>query len=160
MEKRKRGLEVLLWSIALPGFGQLLNQKYIKGFIFLVLEFLINVKANFNVAILASFNGDIQLAFELIDVQWLMFYPGFYFFSIWDAYRDARGEDTSPFLFLPFVFAAKFVTVGLMISERITLFGVMLGPVFFPMLAVLPGLAVGFLLKMILTHYDKTKRSG
>ena len=44
----KNPFEKLMWSIALPGFGQYLNGKYFKGTILLILEFLINVQANFN----------------------------------------------------------------------------------------------------------------
>lgn len=40
--------EKLLWSIAFPGFGQLLNGKYVKGIIFISLEFIINVQSKFN----------------------------------------------------------------------------------------------------------------
>ncbi len=36
-------MEKLFWSIALPGFGQLLNGKYLKGGLFIFLEFLINI---------------------------------------------------------------------------------------------------------------------
>ncbi len=28
-------LEAILWSIALPGFSQLLNRKFVKGIVFL-----------------------------------------------------------------------------------------------------------------------------
>jgi TM2 domain-containing membrane protein YozV len=34
--------EALFWSIALPGFGQLINGKFIKGILFLILEFRIS----------------------------------------------------------------------------------------------------------------------
>lgn len=54
-------MEVLLWSIALPGFGQLLNRKYIKGILLIVLEVMINVMARLNVAIVHSFHGDIRV---------------------------------------------------------------------------------------------------
>ena len=30
--------EKLLWSIALPGFGQMLNGKYVKGILLIILE--------------------------------------------------------------------------------------------------------------------------
>ena len=36
-------LEAILWSIALPGFAQLLNKKFVKGIFFIFLEFLVNV---------------------------------------------------------------------------------------------------------------------
>jgi hypothetical protein len=38
-------LEAILWSIALPGFAQLLNRKFLKGIVFIFFEFLVNVKS-------------------------------------------------------------------------------------------------------------------
>lgn len=141
--------EALFWSIALPGFGQLLNGKLIKGIVFIAMEILINVQANFNLAIISSFQGDILLSIEQIDFQWLMFYPCLYFFAMWDAFKDAGGGKDQ-YAFLPFVFCAYFVTLGLIYSTKLKLFGVLIGPVLLPMLFVIPGLAVGFLLKAIL----------
>jgi TM2 domain-containing membrane protein YozV len=71
----KNAIEKLLWSVALPGFGQFLNGRYFKGTILLILEFLINVQANFNEVIILSFQGDIQKAIEQTDYGWLMFIP-------------------------------------------------------------------------------------
>jgi hypothetical protein len=59
--------ETLLWSIALPGFGQFLNVKLIKGIAFVFLEFLINVQAKFNEVIISSFQGDIEKAIAQTD---------------------------------------------------------------------------------------------
>lgn len=143
--------EKLLWSIAFPGFGQLLNKKYVKGILLILLEFIVNVQANFNEVILASFHGDINHAINLTNYGWLMFYPCLYFFSMWDAFKDAGGGKR-PFSYMPFVFAAYFVTVGLIFSSKIKIFGVLLGPVWLPMLFCVPGLAMGFLLKSILTE--------
>src|SRR5699024_9250753 len=81
--------EVLLWSIALPGFGQLLNKKYVKGIFFILVEIFINVKAVLNVVIVHSFLGQMELAVDKTNYLWLMFYPCLYLFAIWDAYRDA-----------------------------------------------------------------------
>lgn len=141
--------ERLFWSIALPGFGQLLNGKYIKGSIFILLEFLINVKANFNEVIISSFHGDIETAINQADFQWLMFYPCLYFFAMWDAYKDGGGG-RERYSFLPFVFAAYFVTVGTIYSATFTLFGIKLGPIWLPIISVIPGLVIGFLLKRII----------
>jgi hypothetical protein len=41
-------IEVLLWSIALPGFGQILNGNFLKGLLLIGLEFMINVQSNLN----------------------------------------------------------------------------------------------------------------
>lgn len=148
---KKRELDVILWSIALPGFGQILNQQILKGTLFIVLEFLINVQSNFNLAIMYSFLGEIQNAIDVTNYQWLMFYPCLYMFAIWDAYKDARGGKDS-FSFLPFVFSAYFVTVGSIYSSNLKVFGVLFGPVFLPMLFLIPGIIIGLLIKFVLRN--------
>lgn len=140
-----------MWSIALPGFGQYLNGKYFKGTVFLILEFLINVQANFNQIILLSFHGEIGNAIKHADYQWLMFYPCVYFFSMWDAVKDAGGGKNS-YSFLPYVFTAFFVTVGLIFSSKLTIFGVLLGPVWLPMLFVFPGVIIGLIIRKIINN--------
>lgn len=141
-------LEALLWSIAFPGFSQLLIKEYVKGILFVVLEILINVQAHFNDIIVLSFNGEISAAIAETNYQWLMFYPCLYFYSMWDAYKNAEG-DVAKGMFLPFAFSAFFVTLGLIFSEHLTLFGVLFGPVFLPIVFLIPGLIVGFILKAI-----------
>jgi hypothetical protein len=148
----KNVLQKLLWSIALPGFGQFLNGKYFKGTVLLILEFLINLKGNFNGIILLSFHGEIQNAIEKAEYHWLMFYPCLYFFSIWDAAKDAGGEK-DPFSFLPYVFTAFSVTVGVIYSANLTIFELLLGPVFLPMVFVIPGILCGMIIKKILLKY-------
>ena len=142
-------LEALLWSIALPGFGQLLQKQYIKGILFVVLEFLINVQSHFNEAIRFSFMGDIHQSISVIDFQWLMFYPCLYFFAMWDAFRSVG--PVSKYSFLPFVFSAYFVTVGLMYSTKLTIGGILFGPIWLPMLFVIPGVLFGSFLRFILS---------
>ena len=66
-------LEVIFWSIALPGFGQLLNGKVVKGIVFIALEFIINVQSGFNGIILLSFLGETEQAlftnqFSMVNV--------------------------------------------------------------------------------------------
>jgi hypothetical protein len=108
----------------------------------------VNFQANFNEVIILSFQGDIEKAILKEDYQWLMFYPCLYFFAMWDAYKDA-GEEKDCFSFLPFVFSAYFVTVGCIYFSNFKLFGVLLGPVWLPIISVIPGVMVGFLLRGI-----------
>ncbi|MCE4050842.1 MULTISPECIES: hypothetical protein [Bacillaceae] len=141
-------LERLLWSIAFPGFGQLLNHKILKSLLFILMEMVINRQSNFNLAIISSFNGHFDKATEYIHFQWLMFYPCLYFFAMWDAVRDTYKEgSTPPYAFLPYVSCTIFVTIGLIYSQRWTLFGILIGPIFMPILCVIPGLAVGLAAK-------------
>lgn len=147
-------LEAVLWNIALPGFSQLIYGHFLKGLLFVLMEFLINIGSNFNMAIMYSFLGEIDKAIEVTNFQWLMFYPCLYFFALWDAYRYAMPE-TEKRSYLPFAFAAYFVTVGLMYSPKIKLFGVLFGPVFLPMVFLIPGLCIGFLIKFLLSRFHK-----
>ncbi|MDQ0257315.1 TM2 domain-containing membrane protein YozV [Evansella vedderi] len=141
--------EALLWSIALPGFGQILNGKYVKGFLFIFLEVVVNVQANFNQIIVFSFLGEIDKAILHTNYQWLMFYPCVYFFAMWDAFKDAGGGKDK-YASVPFVFCAYFVTVGLIFSYRMEIFGFLLGPMWLPILFVIPGLIVGVVVKKLL----------
>ncbi|RFU66692.1 hypothetical protein [Peribacillus glennii] len=144
--------EKVFWSIALPGFGQLLNGKLFKGFLFIALEILVNVQANFNQIIILSFNRKIRESIEQTNYQWLMFYPCIYMFAIWDAYKDAGGGKDR-YSFLPFVFGAYFVTLGLIYSPCLKVFGVLLGPMWLPMLSLPIGLALGVMIKKIVERF-------
>jgi hypothetical protein len=155
IKKKLTKLEAVMWSIALPGFAQLLTGNLVKGILFVLLEFLVNVQSNFNKGIMYSFLGETGMAMQVMDYQWLMFYPCLYMFAMWDAYRSVMPEDEK-ITFLPFVFSAYFVTVGLMISPKINILGIFPGPVFLPMMFVIPGVLVGLMIrKLILRFYSE-----
>ncbi len=145
-------LEAILWSIALPGFAQLLNKKILKGIVLIFLEFLVNVNSHFNMVILYSFQGNIREAIEATNYQWLMFYPCLYMYAMWDAYKEAKGE-TPPYSYLPFVFGAYFVTIGLIYSPSFKLGKFLIGPVWLPILSLVPGLLVGNFIKCLLMRF-------
>jgi hypothetical protein len=75
-------IEVLLWNIGFPGFGQVLNGKLLKVSVLLILEFLITTQSNLNTIIISSFQGEIQKVIEQANYQWLMFYPCVYLFGM------------------------------------------------------------------------------
>ncbi|MEK3883168.1 hypothetical protein [Paenibacillus sp. PL2-23] len=137
--------EAILWSIAFPGFGQLLNGRYIKGLLLVALEFVINDQARLNQLIMNSFHGDITRAIADTDYQWLLFYPCIYMFAIWDAYRDAGGGQ-SPYAVVPVVFGAYFGTIGVIYSSNWA------GAMFLGLAGMLVGLGVGQVIKWLLTR--------
>ncbi|MCM3214940.1 hypothetical protein ABER75_07725 [Niallia taxi] len=145
-------LEAIMWSIALPGFSQLLMKQYWKGTLLVVLEFIINVQSNFNLAIMQSFLGNMQASIDALDFQWIMFYPCLYLFAMWDAYKSTLKEHKE-YAFLPFVFSAYFVTVGVMYSTRFEVFGIFPGPIFTPMIFLIPGIISGFLVKYAILFF-------
>lgn len=77
------------WSALLTGFGHLYNKKSFKGFILLGWAVAIIYFAHMNDAIIATLNGQFNLAKEIVDYQWLLFFPSIYLFAMWDAYVDA-----------------------------------------------------------------------
>lgn len=86
----------LLWSVAIPGFGQFYNGDYLVGVVLVVLELLINIKAHLNLAILFSFRGQYLQAVQITDFQWILFYPCIYTFSLWQAYNKAIEINFAP----------------------------------------------------------------
>jgi hypothetical protein len=155
--KKLSKLEAVLWNIAFPGFSQLIIGQYIKGVLFVVLEFIMNDRSHFNQAIMYSFLGKIELAEAITNYQWLMFYPCVYLFSIWDAYRTAM-DTNEKFSYLPFVCSAYSVTVGLMVSPKVNIFAIHPGPVFLPMLFLIPGIIVGIALKFLFLRKYKNNQ--
>lgn len=147
-------LEKILWSIAFPGFGQLLNKQIIKGILFMALEFIINVKSKLNEAIVLSFQGKVESAVKVADYNWLMFYPCIYMFAIFDAYKNSSKTEV-PFSYLPFVFSAYLGTVGVVFSQSFMLNGVLLGPVWFPIICLILGICIGYIIRWFMIRYTR-----
>lgn len=78
---------VAWWSAAFPGFGHLLLSKYLRGYALFIWEVFVNVKAHVNLAMIYSFQGNIDLAKDILDTRWLLMYIPVYLFGIWDSYR-------------------------------------------------------------------------
>jgi len=139
-----RKAELIWWSLAIPGFGQLLNGKLLKGTLFIAMEFAININAHLNHIIMLSFQGRIAESIRTANIQWLMFYPCVFMFAIWDAYRDAGGG-TVRFAYLPFVLPAFLGTIGIIYSPVASV----LGPVWLPMILGVAGVALGLVVKAL-----------
>ncbi|QQK77950.1 hypothetical protein HUG15_21790 [Salicibibacter cibarius] len=139
MEKK---VEAIIWSIALPGFAQLLNRSYVKGILLILIEIVVNVQGNLNTLIVLSFQGYTEEAVQQADYLWIMFYPCLYFFAIWDAYKEAGG-DGKPYMAIPFASAAFITTIGVAYSSQ-AIVGVVIGPIFLPILSSFVGLGIGF----------------
>ncbi|HEY0827230.1 MAG TPA: hypothetical protein VGE40_03975 [Bacilli bacterium] len=75
------------WSFAFPGFGHLLLHKYIRGYLLILWEMVINIKAEVNLSMYYSFTGQFELAKQTIDLRWYLLYTSVFVFAIWDSYR-------------------------------------------------------------------------
>lgn len=80
---------IACWSLAFPGFGHLLLDKYLRGYALILWEMFINQKIHLNLAIVHSFNGQFQAAKDALDPKFMFLYIPVYLFSIWDSYRTA-----------------------------------------------------------------------
>jgi hypothetical protein len=145
-------LEVILWSIAFPGFGQLLNGKLLKGFVLIGLEIWINVNSHLNEIIISSFHGEIKETIAQTNYQWLMFYPCIYVFNIWDAYKDAGGGK-KPYASVPLAMGAFIGTVGIIYSRNF------LGAVWLGIIGFFVGIMAGFLIKAALGRQLEKRES-
>jgi hypothetical protein len=110
---------VALWSVLFPGFGHILLSQYIKGFLLLLWEIFINLKAHVNLALLHSLLGRFEQSREAVDIRWSLLYIPVYIFTIWDSYRNAvelnkqailaQREDASPGAFFINPFAVTYL---------------------------------------------------
>ncbi|MCE4051705.1 hypothetical protein [Bacillus sp. Au-Bac7] len=78
---------VALWSVTFPGYGHLLLHKYIRGFALIIWEIFINQKSQLNLSMVYSFIGEIHLAKEVLNINYVYMYIPVYLFAIWDSYR-------------------------------------------------------------------------
>lgn len=79
---------VAFFSFAYPGFGNLLQHRYFKGFLLMGWEIFINYHAQVNLGIMYTLQGHFERAKEVLDERWLLMYVGIYMYAIWDGYRS------------------------------------------------------------------------
>lgn len=77
------------WSGLMAGFGHLYNRKGFKGLIILGWAVAILIFSKVDNAIIYTFTGRFDQAREIVNYQWLLFFPSIYVFAIWDTYNDA-----------------------------------------------------------------------
>ena len=75
------------WAMSFAGFGQMMVGSYVKGYVLVLLEIIINVQSKLNLAIVYSFIGQFELAKEVLDTRWLLGYVLVYVYGIWDSYN-------------------------------------------------------------------------
>ncbi|GAA4707531.1 hypothetical protein [Brevibacillus fulvus] len=101
-----------LFSIVMPGFGQIYNGQFIKGLVFVIFEHFDNSAALINQAIHLDFNGQHADAIRTVNFQYLLFYSPFYAYNVWDAMFFARPGLDKARSAIPFVCAAIVGEIG------------------------------------------------
>lgn len=77
------------WSASYLGYAYLSLGSYVKGFILIFLESFINVQSKLNLGIMYTFTGRFELAKQVVNTDWLLFYVPIYIFSIWGGHQLA-----------------------------------------------------------------------
>ncbi|WP_100010167.1 hypothetical protein [Lentibacillus sediminis] len=86
----KSPVAAMLWSFALPGFGQIYNRDYFLGLLLVVWEIILNLFSNLNLSLMYTFHGNYEQAHGIINYEWGLFYPSVFAFSLWQAYNKAK----------------------------------------------------------------------
>lgn len=95
MKKGQSPWAALLWSLALPGFGQLYNRDYFIAVVLITLEFYTNYGSHLNLSLLYTFHGDLTRAHDMVNYEHGLFYPSIWGFSMWQAYNRAKRMNDS-----------------------------------------------------------------
>jgi len=77
------------WSMMFPGFGHIIIGSYIKGFLLIIWEFVINNESHLNEAIMLAYTGRFELSKQVLNQRWLLLYVSVFFYAIWDSYRTS-----------------------------------------------------------------------
>lgn len=85
LDKREPWIATI-WSLFMPGLGQLYTNRVIKGFFVLVWWIILAYFSSFFPALQHIFMGEMHEATVTLNAQWLMFMPSVYGFAAYDAY--------------------------------------------------------------------------
>ncbi|WP_332695076.1 hypothetical protein [Halalkalibacter lacteus] len=85
LDKRRPAMAVI-WSLFMPGMGQLYIHRIVTGAFSLIWIIVFVYFSKLLIAVHLLFLGEIAQATEVVDPQWLLFIPSLYGFSIYDSY--------------------------------------------------------------------------
>lgn len=74
------------WSAASPGFGHMILGHYPIAIILIIHEMVLNTLTGLNSAIVHSMTGDIEMAKQVLNEEWIIAYICPYIFAICDSY--------------------------------------------------------------------------
>lgn len=87
LDKRKPWIAVI-WSICIPSLGQLYLHRIILAVFTLASTIILVWQSNLILAIHYILIGEISLSTAVLDPQWVLYFPSFYFFNIYESYTS------------------------------------------------------------------------
>src|SRR6478752_2695697 len=85
LDKRNPVMSIL-WSLCMPGLGQLYIHRIIVAFFIVTWTVVFFYYSHLLEAISLLFLGEIQKATNILNPEWLLFFPSLYGFATYDAY--------------------------------------------------------------------------
>ncbi|WP_018665362.1 hypothetical protein [Heyndrickxia acidiproducens] len=95
------------------------NGQFFKGIVFLIIEHFDNVFGNINKAIYLDFNGLTRQAVSTTNFEYMLFYPGFYTFVVWDAWYHAKESADKKKTAIPFLIGGFIGEIGAIYGNRL-----------------------------------------
>jgi hypothetical protein len=108
-----------LFSILMPGFGQIYNGHFMKGVFFIIVEHFDNAFGHINEAIHLDFNGLHQQAVEVANFGYMLFYPGFYAYCVWDAWYYAKPNADKAKTAIPYIIGGFLGEIGAIFANKL-----------------------------------------
>jgi hypothetical protein len=87
LDRRKPSLAII-WSLFVPGLGQLYIHRIITAFFIIVWVMIFAYYSRGLEAISLLFLGKIKQATAVLNIEWLLFFPSIYGFAVFDAYEN------------------------------------------------------------------------
>jgi len=87
LDKRKPWL-AFVWSLGIPSVGQLYLHRIVLAAFILVYTVVLVTQSHLLLSLHYLILGDLRSSTAVLNAQWLLYYPSFYFFSIYDAYTN------------------------------------------------------------------------
>lgn len=87
LDKRNPWVAVV-WSMGIPSLGQLYLHRIVLATFILLGTIVIVWQSNLILAIHYLILGDVAASSSVLDKQWLLYFPSFYFFTIYDSYTN------------------------------------------------------------------------
>ncbi|MDP4106010.1 MAG: hypothetical protein Q8935_13815 [Bacillota bacterium] len=87
LDRRKPSLAII-WSLFVPGLGQLYLHRIITAFFIIIWVMIFAFYSRGLEAISLLFLGEIQKATAVLNSEWLLFFPSIYGFAVFDAYEN------------------------------------------------------------------------
>ncbi|WP_138416302.1 hypothetical protein [Aquibacillus sediminis] len=85
---KRSPLYALIWALFIPSLGQFYQHRILASFFTLLWTVIFIYNSNFMEGFIYLVQGHFERSTEVLNKQWLLFLPSFYFFTVYQSYSD------------------------------------------------------------------------